>query len=180
MGVAVLMACSPTYNWRVAGHEGVPLQAMLPCKPERAAREVPLMGAGVPAVALRMASCTVGDSTFALAAAPLPAATPSPPEQAMQAWLRATWISLQQPVPVASPQAERQAPAGWSLVPLSVPGATGVQRWSGAGLDHRGQAVPALVVLASAPGWLVQAAVYGPAAHDDNGQTFVDSLKLQP
>ena len=31
-----LAACSPSHNWRLSRLDGVPVQALMPCKPERA------------------------------------------------------------------------------------------------------------------------------------------------
>ena len=39
-----LAACSPTFNWREVRVESAPLKAMLPCKPDRGSRAVPMAG----------------------------------------------------------------------------------------------------------------------------------------
>ncbi|MES2531373.1 MAG: hypothetical protein V4636_10085 [Pseudomonadota bacterium] len=84
-------ACSPTFNWRDApvGDEG--LMALLPCKPDRATREMPL-GAGGAAVKVDMAGCEAGGATFAVAHA-----VANDTDQAtawLDAWQRATRTQL--------------------------------------------------------------------------------------
>jgi hypothetical protein len=69
VGSAVLLlwalaACSPTFNWREARLDGTPLAGLLPCKPDKAERSVPLGGA---TVAMRMVGCEAGDVQFTLA-----------------------------------------------------------------------------------------------------------------
>jgi hypothetical protein len=174
----VLLGCSPHHNWRLSRLPGVPLQALMPCKPDSAQREVPLWGPAQPPVPLHMMSCTVGQHTFAVASLPLapqaaqagPAATPA---QAEEAWRQAGWASLRQPVP---PLAE--APPGWVGVAQAVPGAQAGQRWQGPGLDHQGQPLQAQWLLAHNGHWLVQVALYGPPLADDVASTFFDGLRF--
>ena len=67
-----LAGCNPALNWRVARLDGAPVQALLPCKPERAERQVPLTASGT---TLRLMSCKAGGLTFALALAAWAAAS---------------------------------------------------------------------------------------------------------
>ena len=60
---AGMLACSPTLNWREVRVESTPLTAMMPCKPDKAAREVPMAGRTVSLTAL---SCEAGGATFAV------------------------------------------------------------------------------------------------------------------
>jgi hypothetical protein len=60
---AALTACSPTFNWREVRAEPTPLKAMLPCKPDNGAREVPMAGRQV---SLEVLGCDAGGATFAL------------------------------------------------------------------------------------------------------------------
>ena len=173
-----LAACSPSHNWRLSRLDGVPLQALMPCKPERAQREVPLWGAAQPPVSLTMMSCAVGPHTFAVAALPLgsgntPAAADAV-QQARQAWMRAGWASLRLAVP-----AQAEAPPGWRAQPQTVAGAQQAQRWHGPGQDHQGQALQAHWLLAHNGRWLVQAALYGPPVADDVATTFFDALRFE-
>ena len=77
---AVLVACSPTFNWREVPIGDAGVIALLPCKPERATRDLPLGSASIP---VDMAGCKAGGATFAVAHARAESA-----EQA-ELWLRA-------------------------------------------------------------------------------------------
>ncbi len=169
-----LMACSPAFNWRLVGHEGVPGRMLMPCKPERAEREVRLPGADTSASPLLLMSCESGGHTFAWAVLQLPAGL-APPEAA-DAWMRASWSSLRQAVPPGA-----SGPIGWSSVVLTVEGGDWALRWRGPALDHRQQPLDAQVLLAVGGGWLHQAAVYAPPASADASviDTFFESLTLR-
>jgi hypothetical protein len=60
-GCAVLMACSPTFDWREAALGGSS-RLLFPCKPEQLAREVTLNGQTLPA---RMRVCDAQSITWA-------------------------------------------------------------------------------------------------------------------
>lgn len=168
----LLAACTPTHNWRQARHESAPGRLLLPCKPEKAVREIPLLGPGQPAVELSILSCDVGDQTFAWGAVRVPdGATPA---VALHAWRRAGWISLQQTVPV-----DQAVPAGWQQVVAQVPGSAGAERWTGAGRNHRGATIAVHVQWAYTPGWLHQVALYGGAPSPDVVSTLFESLDLR-
>ncbi len=64
------VGCSPVFNWRdvSVGDDGA-LAALLPCKPDQAARDVVL--AGNPA-SLQMTGCKAGGATFTIARASAP------------------------------------------------------------------------------------------------------------
>ena len=58
------IGCTPAFNWRDVTFEGLPVAALLPCKPTRATRTVPLAGAPRQMV---MAGCVAGGATFTVA-----------------------------------------------------------------------------------------------------------------
>ena len=62
LGCAAI-ACSPTFNWREVAVEATGLKAMLPCKPDKGSRTVPMAGRDVELHAL---SCDAGGATFAV------------------------------------------------------------------------------------------------------------------
>lgn len=190
--------CSPTHNWRQVRPEGAPLVALMPCKPERAEREVPLLGPGQPVVRLQMMSCEVQGRTYAVAALALPRGLAA--DVATQAWLRATWASLKQ-----VPEPGAAVPAGWVIygpppdgsvsppaAPTDVPGGAVlanptparwpglVQHWHGPGVDHRGRLLQADVAWWAASGWLAQAAVYATQPDAETVQTMFESVRLSP
>jgi hypothetical protein len=59
-------ACTPTFNWREVRAEGGGLKAMMPCKPDRSERPVPMAGHEV---SLQVLGCNTGGATFALLSA---------------------------------------------------------------------------------------------------------------
>jgi len=60
----ILAACSPVFNWREVPLQGGELVVLLPCKPDRAERQMPL---GDQSVRVDMAGCETGGATFAVA-----------------------------------------------------------------------------------------------------------------
>ncbi|HEY8974497.1 MAG TPA: hypothetical protein VIN75_09785 [Burkholderiaceae bacterium] len=64
--LAVLAACSPTFDWRSIPLPDTPLVAELPCRPARFQRDVTV--AGVP-LQLFMLSCEAGGVTYGVATA---------------------------------------------------------------------------------------------------------------
>lgn len=168
-----LTACAPSHNWREVRHEGVPGSALFPCKPERAVRDVAMLGPGSPAAALHMMSCEVQGRTFAWAAWPLPGPDQGP--EVMRAWQQASWASLGQ-----SLAPEAQAPAGWSAKPVAPAGAVAAMRWHGPATNHKGQAIEAQWLMLHTAGWAMQWAVYGPAASPELLEPFWTEVKLPP
>ena len=64
--IGLLAACSPTFNWREVRPEETRLALLLPCKPDKAEKMVPLGGRPTP---LRLLGCDAGGATFAVAVA---------------------------------------------------------------------------------------------------------------
>lgn len=64
LGLAAL-ACTPAFNWREVAFDGLPVTALLPCKPDRGERSVLLAGAPRQMV---MAGCKAGEAMFTVAA----------------------------------------------------------------------------------------------------------------
>jgi len=81
----VLTACTPTFNWREVPIANGDLVALLPCKPDRAERVLPL---GAESITVDMAGCETGNVTFAIAHAE----TSGPAQAAawLDAWRAAT------------------------------------------------------------------------------------------
>lgn len=107
----LLIACQPALNWRDARFQGAGLVALLPCKPDRGTRTVPLGGRDT---ALEMQGCDADGATFAIAHAR--AADPAQAGSALAHWRAATLNHLQA-------QAAREssfAPAGALALPQTV------------------------------------------------------------
>lgn len=165
--MSLLVACSPTFNWRELRPEGTPLQALMPCKPETATRAVPLDG-GVP-TDLHMLSCDTGGLTFALAWVDMGDAARVP--AAVAGWRRASLSAVRvDPVRADEPSAQ------WST---AVPGATQSQGLAVQGTDHQGRSVQMRALHFVRETQVYQAAVYGPALNDASvTSTFFDGLRL--
>ncbi len=160
----LLAACSPTFNWRALPADGTPLQALMPCKPDKAERDVPL--AGVPTL-LQMRSCDAGGLTFVVAWADV--GVPARVAPALAGWRRATLLAL------------RAAPADEDALPASarVVGASEVIGLQAEGRDHRGEPVRVQAVHAARGTLLVQAAIYGRAIDPRVADTFFEGLQLK-
>jgi hypothetical protein len=103
-------ACAPTYDWREVRPADTALRAMLPCKPERAARSVAMAGAQVE---LRVLACEADGATFAISQAELGDAGRS--AQALAQWEQVARLHLR-----ASVAAQRPfVPAGALDLPQS-------------------------------------------------------------
>ncbi|TSE19395.1 hypothetical protein Talka_01484 [Tepidimonas alkaliphilus] len=154
MGV-ILAGCSAALDWREAGLTAA-VPALLPCKPERAERAVPLLGPQAAPVTLRMASCAADGVTWAVAEAALPAAASA--EAALTAWQRASWATLG----LAQAEGAAALPPGWAEVPCVGRGATLQRCLRGPGRAPDGRAVMAELHWSAREGWIVQAAAYAP------------------
>ena len=90
--LACLPACSPTFNWRDIRPDGTALSLLMPCKPDKAQRVVPL--GGVPAE-LMLLSCDAGGVTFAVSVADV--GDPSKVPAALAQWQNATLANIKAP-----------------------------------------------------------------------------------
>ncbi|MCO5105073.1 MAG: hypothetical protein M9919_13845 [Burkholderiaceae bacterium] len=88
--VALLIGCSPALEWRTLPLSDLALEVGLPCKPERAQRDVPLVGQ---TVKMTMQSCEAAGVTFAVACAAL--AQPSGAGAALAHWRAAVLAAAQ-------------------------------------------------------------------------------------
>ena len=85
----VLCACQPALNWREIRIANTSALVMLPCKPDKSARNVPLGGQDV---AIQLLSCKAAGATYAVAWSQLPAGTSAP--IALDQWRRITLAHL--------------------------------------------------------------------------------------
>jgi len=161
------VACSPVFNWREVP-VGESLVAMLPCKPDRAERSLPM---DATTVSIDMAGCEAGGATFVVAR--LPGGDASQAEARLAAWRRAArspWTGAQlTEAPWKLPRAAT-APAPWAL-DVANTAADGRPpeahlRWF-AGPDGQGGTT------------LYQAMVLGRPSAADAAETFFDGLRLR-
>jgi hypothetical protein len=158
--LTALLACSPTFNWREVRVGDAALLALLPCKPEKAERQVPVQGQQA---TLHMASCDVGDATFAVALLRLPEGVDA--VAAAQAWKLASLTSLK-----STPEQARD----W---PLPARAGMPMAGWQASGVRHTGQPVQARVLPLARGRELYQAALYGDVPADVL-TTWVDGLRF--
>jgi hypothetical protein len=161
----VLGACSPTLNWRELRLDGVPLLALMPCKPERATRPVPL--AGTP-TELHMHSCEAGGMRFAVAWADVGNAAQVAP--ALVAWRSASLQSIRvAPTPADDPSTR------WAVTVAGAPSVLGVRAQ---GQDPQGQPVQTRAAYFAQGSRVFQAAVYGVTLPDEAVEPFYAGLRL--
>jgi len=90
--VCAVAACSPTFDWREVHTPQGGLAAVLPCKPEKGSRMVPMAGRQVNLDAL---SCNAGGATFAVLTANIEDAARA--GEVLAQWKAATLANLHSP-----------------------------------------------------------------------------------
>ncbi|RZL63290.1 MAG: hypothetical protein EOP81_13275 [Variovorax sp.] len=158
---ALLVACSPTFNWREVPIGGTDLVALLPCKAERASRELPLGGEQV---AVEMAGCETGGATFAVAHAAARSTTQA--EAWLVAWRAATRAQLAEAPAVESAGTLARAAPVPAPVRLKTQGDVALQVLWFAKARSDGTVA------------LYQATVLGQPSASDAADTFFDGLRL--
>lgn len=159
----VLTACNPAFNWREVRPDNTSLSALLPCKPDKAQRTVPLGGQ---ATELTMLGCDAGGATFAIAVA-------TPGEARQLAGVLAGWQT--------ATLAHMKAAGAGQVVPLKVPGAA-VQppavlvRATGQRAD--GRAVQSQAAYFAQGRQVFQAVIYAEQLAPEVAETFFSGLKF--
>jgi len=161
----VLAACSPTFNWREVPIADAGLVALLPCKPDRANRALPL---GAESVQIDMAGCETGGATFAIAHA-----SAGNPAQA-EAWLIAWRAAMRNQLGAAQVSEGAAALQRATAVPAPVrldaqpaqPGAAPVQVLWFAQSQKDGSVA------------LYQATILGRPSSQEAAKTFFEGLRL--
>jgi hypothetical protein len=169
LGLAGLVACNPTYNWREVRADNSALVALLPCKPDRGTRTVPLAGRPTE---LQMVGCESGGATFALARADLA-------DAAQVGSTLAQWrvITLANARAGVTGKATPFVPPGALALPESVLVAAPGQQPDGSAVELRA----AWFAQATGTGVQVfQALIVARQVPADVAETFFSSLKLQP
>jgi len=163
--LTALAACSPTFNWREVRPEGTGLSLLLPCKPDKAQKVVPLGGR---ATSLSMLGCDAGGVTFAVAIADVGDATQA--GQVLAQWQTLTLANM------------KALPASQQPLALKIPGASPslpVARLQGQGQRADGAAVSGQAAYFAQGSQLFQAVMYAPKIAPDVAETFFASLKFE-
>ncbi|MBK6615192.1 hypothetical protein [Ottowia sp.] len=165
---AGLAACTPALNWREVRLEPVTAVALLPCKPDRVMRRVPL--GGVP-TDLAVAGCEADGVTFAVMAASVPAGRA--PDELLAGWQQATLANMQAAEAGIARQPFRPA-GGLPLAHAQRVGAPGRRA------DGRPVAAQAVWTARAAPGGgteLLHAVVYADRPRPDVADAFFAGIR---
>jgi hypothetical protein len=168
VAVCVLAAaCSPTFNWREVRPDNTALTALLPCKPDKASKTVPLAGRPTE---LAMLGCETGGATFAIAVADIGDAGQA--ADVLARWQAATLANMQAP--------QSGAGGGTTVAPLKLPGAAAAATLvTASGKQPGGAAVASRAAYFSQGTQVFQAVIYAPSINSEVAETFFSGLKLQ-
>lgn len=159
----LLAACNPVFNWREVRPDNTALTVLLPCKPDKAQRSVPLGGRPTE---LAMLGCDAGDATFAVAVATLEDAAQA--AAVLAGWQTATLANL-------------KAAGDGQTGPLKLPGADALPPAvlvRASGQRANGRAVQSQAAYFSQGRQVFQAVIYADKIDSEVAETFFSSLKL--
>lgn len=118
LAVGVLLtACSPTFNWREVRVGDAGLQAVLPCKPDQASRQLAMVGREVE---MRMVGCETGGALFAVSLVDVGDAARL--SEAQSQWQAAMLAAMRAEAPQAAPYPLKGAASAPAPVRLSARG----------------------------------------------------------
>ena len=160
-----LAGCSPTFDWREVRPDNTRLVVLLPCKPDKAQKQVPMGGQPTQ---LSMLGCDAGGATFAVAVAEIADASGA-------AALLAQWQALT----LANMQA---VPGSAQPLALRVPGASAgllVVRLQASGRRTDGASVSGQAAYFAQGKQLFQVVLYAPKIAPEAADTFFSSLKFE-
>ena len=162
MASVALTACNPTFNWRDVRPENTRLSLLMPCKPDKAQKTVPMTGQPTELVLL---SCDVGSVTFAVAVADVK--DTSKVAATLAQWQSATLANM------------KAAPAT-SGAAFKLPGlASGAVLFKATGKRANGQAVSSQAAYFAQGSQVFQAVMYADKIAPDVADTFFSSLKFE-
>lgn len=162
--IVLLQACNPSLNWRDVRPEGTGLALLLPCKPDKAQRTVPLGGS---ATELNMLGCDAGGATFAVASADIG-------DAAKVADVLAQWQKLT--------LANMKASPGAQVLPLKVTGSApqpSAVLVKAQGQRADGQAVSGQAAYFAKGTQVFQVVMYAGKAAPEASETFFSNLKFE-
>jgi len=160
-----LTACSPAFNWREVRPEGSSLSLLLPCKPDKAEKIVPLGGQPT---TLSMLGCDADGATFAVAMADVGDAARA--AQVLAQWQDLTLANM------------KAVPASRQPLPLKVPGASPgapASRLQAQGQRADGTVVSGQAAYFAKGSQLFQVVMYAPHITPEVAETFFSSLKFE-
>ena len=162
LALATLAACNPTFNWRDVRLEDTRLSLLMPCKPDKAQKTVPMASQ---ATELMLLSCDAGGVTFAVAAADVKDA--SKVAATLAQWQSATLANMN-----AAPATNAAA--------LKIAGAAGdAVLVKATGQRANGQAVGSQAAYFVQGTQVFQAVMYADNISVDVAETFFSGLKFE-
>ena len=164
LALILLQGCSPSLNWRDVRPEGTSLALLLPCKPDKAQRTVPLGGSPTE---LNMLGCDASGATFAVASADIG-------DAAKVADVLAQWQKLT--------LANMKASPGGQVLPLKVAGASGTP--PAVLVKAQGQRADGTAVIGHAAYFakgtqVFQVVMYAGKLPPEASETFFSSIKFE-
>ena len=160
-----LAACSPTFNWREVRAESVALKAMLPCKPDKATRAVPMAGRQVE---LKVLGCDAGGATFAVFVGDI--VDPLRAGEVLAQWRAATLANMRSGA--ANAQDRPFLPAGAMALPQSLHVTAAGQRPDGSKVESRS-------AYFARGNQVVQAVIYADKVPAEAADTFFAGLGFE-
>lgn len=170
LAVAALGACSPTYNWREVRPDDTTLTALLPCKPDKGSKTVPLGGQPTK---LSMVGCEASGVMFAVASADIGDAQKA--ADVLAQWSQATLVNMK-----AAPLAG--AAGSTTTTPLKVTGATlspAPVLITAQGVRADNSAVSSQAAYFAQGSQVFQAVIYADKISPEVAEAFFSGLKLQ-
>lgn len=166
-----LAACSPTFNWREVRPDNTGLSLLLPCKPDKAEKTVPLGGRPV---ALRMLGCDAGDATFAVAVADIGDASKA--EAVLAQWQALTLANMKAgPVGLGAGATQLS-----SFRPTGMATGAPALLVKAQGLRTDGRPVTGQAAYFARGSQLFQVVLYADVMGAEVAETFFSSLKFEP
>jgi hypothetical protein len=159
---ASLAACNPTFNWRDVRPDGTQLALLMPCKPDKLQKTVPL--AGQPTNLMQL-SCDAADVTFAVTVADIQDA--SKVAVTLAQWQSATLANI-------------KAAPSTTGTPIKITGlASGAVVVLATGKRANGQAVSSQAAYFALGSQVFQAVMYADKISPDIAETFFSGLKFE-
>ena len=161
LALAGLVACNPTFNWRDVRPDGTRVAVLMPCKPDKAQRTVPM--AGQP-TALNLLSCDAGGVTFAVSVADVKDAAKT--AAVLVQWQSATLTNIKAPPALG--------------IAIKLPGLTsGGVMVKATGQRANGQAVSSHAAYFAQGSQVFQAVIYADKIAPSVAETFFSGIKFE-
>ena len=162
VALTFLAACNPTFNWRDVRPDGTRLTLLLPCKPDKAQKTVPM---GNQPTEMSLLSCDAGGVTFALSMADVNDAAQT--GAVLAQWQNAALANIKTASPLSRDAFKLSGlPGGAVLVKAT-------------GQRANGQTVSSQAAYFAQDSRVFQAVMYADKISPDVADTFFSGLKFE-